>query len=290
MKTILVTGANGYIASLVRFYQKDNFNWICMTRKDADLTNPEDVRKFISSQDFDICFHTAANATTAFCNEHPDLVHKINVESTQVIIDACKEKGAKLIFCSTEQAFNGKENHGPFKEDESLEAVTVYGQNKIECEDLIHQQLEDAIILRFTWMMGLSYPSVKASPNIIKNVMNALITQTPTLFTVNEKRGMTYAKHLATQFDKIVNLPSGTYHVASKNTMTTYDSARYVAKVLGASEDEIKKIILPNTERYKERFRDYRLDSSKLESLGIHFATFEEDVNEILMDFCWKKS
>ena len=133
MKTILVTGANGYIASLVRAYQKDNFNWICMTRKDADLTNPEDVKKFVASQDFDICFHTAANATTAFCNEHPDLVHKINVESTQAIIDCCKEKGAKLIFCSTEQAFNGKENHGPFKEDEPLSAVTVYGQNKIEC-------------------------------------------------------------------------------------------------------------------------------------------------------------
>ena len=146
MKTILVTGANGYIASLVRAHQKDNFNWICMTRKDADLTNPEDVKRFVASQDFDICFHTAANATTAFCNEHPDLVHKINVESTQAIIDCCKEKGAKLIFCSTEQAFNGKENHGPFKEDEPLSAVTVYGQNKIECEELIQNQLDDAII------------------------------------------------------------------------------------------------------------------------------------------------
>ena len=182
MKTILVTGANGYIASLVRAYQKDNFNWICMTRKEADLTNPEDVKRFVASQDFDICFHTAANATTAFCNEHPDLVHKINVKSTQAIIDCCKEKGAKLIFCSTEQAFNGKENHGPFKEDEPLSAVTVYGQNKIECEELIQNQLEDAIILRFTWMMGLSYPGIKASPSIIKNVMNALINHTPTLF------------------------------------------------------------------------------------------------------------
>ena len=176
MKNILVTGANGYIASLVRAYQKDNFNWICMTRKDADLTNPEDVKRFVASQNFDICFHTAANATTAFCNEHPDLVHKINVESTQAIIDCCKEKGAKLIFCSTEQAFNGKENCGPFKEDEPLSAVTVYGQNKIECEELIQKQLDDAIILRFTWMMGLSYPGIKASPSIIKNVMNALIS------------------------------------------------------------------------------------------------------------------
>ena len=56
MKTILVTGANGYIASLVRAYQKDNFNWICMTRKDADLTNPEDVKRFVASQDLTFVF------------------------------------------------------------------------------------------------------------------------------------------------------------------------------------------------------------------------------------------
>ena len=72
--------------------------------------------------------------------------------------------------------------------------------------------------------------------------------------------------------------------------MTTYESAKYVAKALGASDELIEKIILPNNERYQDRFRDYRLDSEKLESLGIHFATFEEDVNEILMDFGWKKS
>lgn len=82
--------------------------------------------------------------------------------------------------------------------------------------------------------MGLSYPGIKASPSIIKNVMNALINHTPTLFTVNEKRGMTYAKHLATQFDKITELEPGIYHVASKNTMTTYESAKYIAKALGS--------------------------------------------------------
>ena len=59
---------------------------------------------------------------------------------------------------------------------------------------------------------------------------------------------------------------------------------------LKLSDELIEEIILPNNERYQDRFRDYRLDSEKLESLGIHFATFEEDVNEILMDFGWKKS
>ncbi len=287
-KTILVTGSNGYIASLVYTYQKDHFHFIRMTRKDADFQNPDDVKAFISKQNFDICFHTAANATTKFCDENPDLAHKINVESTQAIIDVCKEKNAKLIFCSTEQVFNGKENQGPFTEEETPKSVTVYGQNKIECETLIKNQLPNSIILRFSWMMGLSYEGVKASPSIIKNVMNALITQNPTLFTVNEKRCMTYAKHLAKQFDRIVNLDSGIYHCASDNDKSTYESALYVAHAIGANEEVIQKYILPNHERYTDRFRDYRLNNQKLKENGIHFGSFEEDVLEILSDFGWK--
>lgn len=289
MKTILVTGANGYIASYIRKENHHKFNWIIMTRKDADLSNPEEVEAFLKDKQFDICFHTAANATTAVCEENPELAHKINVESTQKIIEACKKKQARLIFCSTEQVFNGKENHGPFNEEESVNAVTVYGKNKIECEDLIHQQLDDYLILRFSWMMGLSFDKVKASPSIIKNVMNALLHQTPTLFTCNEKRCMTYAKKLAQQFEKITLLDTGTYHVASKNEMTTYETAVYIAKELKASNEAITKYILPNKERYSERFRDYRLDSSKLEALGITFGTFKENIEEILEDFGWDR-
>ncbi len=289
MKTILVTGSNGYLASYVYRENKDKFNWIRMTRKDADLTNPDDVERFVRSQEFDICYHTAANATTAVCEENPELAHKINVESTERIVKVCKEKGARLIFSGTEQSFNGKEEHGPFKEDESLKAVTVYGQNKAECEAIIHENLEDAIILRYSWMMGLSCDGLRTSPNIIKNVMNAVIHQTPTLFTCNEKRCLTYAKHLAKQFDKIVELPAGTYHCAAHNDFTTYEAATYIAQQLGVSQEAIDSYILPNKERYADRFRDYRLDATKLSEYGITFGTFEENVAEVLKDFGWDR-
>lgn len=289
MKTIVVTGANGYLASYIYLLNKDKFNWIKMTRKDADLSDPEAIRSFLSKLDFDLCFHTAANATTAVCEDNPALAHKINVESTEAIVDVCAAKGAKLIFCSTEQAFNGKEEHGPFKEEESLKAVTVYGQNKIECEEYIHAHLANAVILRYSWMMGLSFPGIKASPNIVANVMNALLQDKPTLFTVNEKRCMTYARHLAEQFVPITELPAGTYHVASSNNKSTYESAKFIAEALGASSEEINRLILPNKERYADRFRDYRLDSTKLSQYGIVFGTFEEDVLQILSDFNWRK-
>lgn len=288
MKTILVTGSNGYLASFV-MKEHPEFNYIKMTRKDADFSNPDQVEAFLKTVQFDVCFHTAANATTALCEENPELAHKINVESTQKIIDACKQNNARLIFSGTEQSFNGKENRGPFKEDEPLKAVTVYGQNKLECEQLIQSQLDDYLILRYSWQMGLSQPGLKASPNIIKNVMDALIKGCPTKFTVNEKRCLTYAKHIASQFDKIMKLPTGVYHCASSNSLSTYESAKYIAKKLNCSQETIDKIILPNNDRYTDRFRDYRLDNTKIQSYGIVFGTFEEDVDAILKDYGWCK-
>ncbi|WP_301205674.1 sugar nucleotide-binding protein [uncultured Dubosiella sp.] len=289
MKTILVTGANGYLASYIAHLNKNKFNWIRMTRKDADLSDPEAVAQVVSKQDFDICFHTAANATTAVCEDNPALAHQINVESTEAIAKVCAQKGAKLIFCSTEQIFNGKTEHGPFKEEEEPQAVTVYGQNKIECESIISKLCPDAVILRYSWMMGLSMPGIKASPNIVANVMNAILRQSPTLFTVNEKRCMTYARHLAEQFEAITKLPAGVYHVASHNNKSTYESAKFVAEAIGATPEAIEKYILPNYERYADRFRDYRLDAGKLSKYGITFGTFDEDVLQILSDFGWRK-
>ncbi len=55
MKTILVTGANGYLASYCRLLNSHNFNWICMTRKDADLSDPASVKKYLETVKFDIC-------------------------------------------------------------------------------------------------------------------------------------------------------------------------------------------------------------------------------------------
>lgn len=284
-KTILLTGANGYIASYAYNLNKEKFNWIKMTRKDADFSNPDEVEKFIKGKEFDICFHTAANATTAVCEENPELANKINVESTKKIVDICKMKKARLIFCSTEQIFNGKENQGPFDEKEEPNSVTVYGKNKIACEKYIKESNIDSVILRLSWMMGLSFADVKASPSIVKNVLNALLYQKPTLFTCNERRCMTYAKHLAKQFEKIVELPSGIYNTASSNDLTTYESACFVAREMGISEENIEKYILPNKDRYADRFRDYRLDSKKLEEFGIYFGDFKTDVKEVLKDF-----
>jgi dTDP-4-dehydrorhamnose reductase len=284
---LVVTGANGYLASLVRLFNADKFDIVPVRRADVDLSDPKAVEAYFSTLDFDVVFHTAACATTALCENDPELTHRINVESAQAVAEAAAQKGARLVFISTEQTVNGKTVPGPFDEDVVLESVTAYGRQKAEMDAWLAASDIDYVTLRLSWMMGLAMPGVKPSPNIVVNTLKALRTDTPTKFTVNEVRGMTYAQHLADEFGKIVELPRGVYNFTDVNDLCTYEAAKYVAREFGFSDDAIERCILPDNERYSDRFRDYRLDPTKLARADIDLGTFQENVAEVKRDFGW---
>ena len=288
MKRIALTGANGFIASVIREYNKDRYVFQNITRKEMDLSSPESVEAFLAQQDFDVLVHTAANAATEFCAANPELSHVINVESAVRAAECAKAKHARFIFISTEQVFNGRSDSGPFKESDETACVTNYGKQKIEVEEYLKEHLEDYVVLRLSSMFGMAMPHVKPSSNFLMRTWNALRTKTPAAFTPNEQRGMTYVMPLAEQFEHILELPTDIYHVSSVNNLTTYDLCCYIAEQLGYSKQEIETYILRDDARYADRFRDYRLDPSKLKSFGIDFGTMEENLDRCLSDFGWR--
>lgn len=282
---VIVTGANGYIASLVRLYNAGSFDFTCVSHSQLDFSKPKDVASYFEKADFDLVFHTAANATTADCARDPEGTHRINTESAIEIARVCDARNKRMVFLSTEQLFNGKAQPGPFTEVEEPQSVTDYGRQKAEVDSWMRANLSNYVILRLSWQFGLPMPHVRVSPGILGRVLKAVRTATPTKFTVNEKRCMTYAQHLADGFGKLAEAPSGVYNVASENDLTTYDAARFVAKRLGCSDTQVEELILPDRERYADRFRDFRLDGSKARALGVPLTSFEEDVDTCLRDF-----
>lgn len=285
MQRVVITGATGYLASLVRLYNQDRFTFVPVSRSEVDYTRPDDVERFFLGLDFDLLFHTAANATTADCEGDPQGTGLVNRDSAIAVARACAAKGKRMLFISTEQVFNGLSVPGPFDEATEPCCVTRYGKHKADVDAWMEREMDDYVTIRLSWMFGLPLPHVKPSPNIMGNVLAALRSGTPMRFTCNERRCMTYAQHLADQFSSLCGLPSGLYHFASDNGRTTYESARLVAERLGASADEIDALILPDTERYADRFRDFRLDAGKARAAGIALGTFEEDVDRCLRDF-----
>lgn len=287
MQRVAITGATGYLASLVQLYNRGRFEFVPVSRADVDYGHPDEVERFFSSLGADLVFHTAANATTAACENDPAGTDLINRDSAIAIGRACQATGKRMVFISTEQVFNGLACAGPFDEATEPCSVSRYGQQKAAVDAWMHESLDDYVTVRLSWMFGMALPGVKPSPGILGNVLRALRTDTPAKFTCNERRCMTYAQRLAAQFAQVCALPSGLYHFASANTLTTYESARLVAERLGASAADIERLILPDTVRYADRFRDFRLDASKAQAVGIELGSFAEDVDLCLSDFGW---
>lgn len=285
MKRVLVTGANGYLASLARLYNAGTYEFARVSHTDVDFTRPDEVASYFSAADFDVCLHMAADATTAHCESDPEGTHRVNTESAIEIARVCRERGRRVVFISTEQCFNASPGEAPFSEEDEQVSTTRYGQQKMEADAWIRENVEDYLILRFSWMFGLALPGVRPSPNILTNVMAALRDRRPTGFRVHERRNMTYAQRFAGQLPQILALPSGAYHFASQNGLSTYETARLVASRLGYDEATIDEVILPDEKTYAERPRDFRLASDKIRAAGIELGTFEEDLELCLRDF-----
>ena len=281
MKRILVTGARGYLASLARLYNAETYDFSCISHTDVDFRDPEGVEDFFRAVDFDVCLHMAADATTAHCEG----THRVNTESAIAIARACRDRGKRVVFISTEQCFNASSGEAPFSEEDEQASTTRYGQQKMEADAWIRENVEDYLILRFSWMFGLAMPGVRPSPNILTNVMRVLRTGEPAGFRVHERRNMTYAQRFAGQLPQILELPSGAYHFASQNGRTTYETARLVAERLGCPEEKVDRLILPDEATYADAPRDFRLASDKIRAAGIELGTFEEDLDLCLRDF-----
>lgn len=80
----------------------------------------------------------------------------MNTESAIAIAKVCRERAKRMVFISTEQCFNAAPGKAPFFEDDEQASVSAYGRQKMEADAWIRENLSDYLILRFSWMFGLS--------------------------------------------------------------------------------------------------------------------------------------
>lgn len=280
MKKILVTGGKGFFGS--RFYQhyKDRYDIILTDKEDTDLTDYTAVKALLGHVKPDVLIHAAAIPVTDFCNQNPELAHKINVESVQYVAEAAKKIGTQLVLLSTEQVFNGNSEPGPYQETDTPLPDTVYGENKVEAEKLVGQILEDYWILRFTWLFGLPERGCAINPNVLWNTVQAALRGTPTQVSDEEYRGFTYVYDVIDQFEKLFALPSGLYHVGSRNDLSRYQVSCEILRAMGLGS-RIEELLIPKAGAY----RDDRLNTNKIQSMGFHFDDSVTAIQKCLKEF-----
>lgn len=201
-KKILITGAKGFFGTrFINRYQGE-FEILGLDVEQLDITDNQAVVDTFANFKPDYAIHAAAIAVTDFCNKHPDVAHKVNVQGAINVAKACRENDTKLVFISTEQVFNGNPEKGPYSELDQPVPDTVYGQNKLEAEKELASILDEMWVLRFTWLFGLPERNTTINPNVVWNTLQALVNGQVMQERRNEFRGLTYVHELIEQFPK----------------------------------------------------------------------------------------
>ncbi|WP_234495908.1 SDR family oxidoreductase [Vibrio maritimus] len=280
-KRILITGAGGFFGTrFINRYQGE-FEVRGTDVAQLDITDADAVNRILGEFKPDFVIHAAAIAVTDFCNKHPDVAHKVNVQGAINVAKACKDVGAKLVFISTEQVFNGNPEAGPYTEESTPVPDTVYGQNKLEAERELATILPEMWVLRFTWLFGLPERNTTINPNVVWNAAQALFNGETMHERGNEFRGLTYVHELIEQFPKIFEIPYGTYHTGAHNDASRYEIAQHILTELKLGERTQEVLVQSDA----PKIRDVRLDTSKLAAQGIQFTESKQAITKCLKEF-----
>lgn len=282
MKKLLITGSSGFLGSRLALYYKDKYELLLPTHSQLNVSREEAVMAYMEQFQPDIVLHCAALSNTWYCEQHPDESHRVNVQGTVKIAKACKHIGAKLVFMSSDQVYNGTPVSGPLKEQDVFQPVNVYGRHKLEAEQRALRNNPMSVALRLTWMYDVPSSPMKLNSNILVNIQKALDEGTTIKAATHEYRGVTNVWEVVRNMEQTLELPGGIYNYGSGNHIDSYTLFLKVANIMGTKEPST--FILPDEERFSEQTRNLTMDCSLINNFGIRFNDSVEGIEKAIMN------
>lgn len=280
MKKILITGATGFLGSRLALYYKDKYELLLPTHGELNVSREEAVMAYMEESRPDIVIHCAALSNTWYCEQHPEDSHRVNVQGTVKLAKACKNIGAKLIFMSSDQVYNGTPMLGPLKESDVFQPVNVYGRHKLEAEQRALRNNPTSVGLRLTWMYDLPESQMKLNSNILVNLHKAIHEATTIKAAIHEYRGVTDVWEVVRNMEKVFAMPGGVYNYGSCNAINSYELNLRVASMMGVKDHSA--LVLPDEERFCEQTRNLTMDCSAIAEYDIHFNDSVEGIERAL--------
>ena len=223
MKNILVTGANGQLGQCFQSLAKKNdFNFTFLNSKQLDVTSYDSITS-VFNDTFDFCINCAAYTAVDRAEEEHGIANEINHLAAKNIAEACLKYNITLIHVSTDFVFNGK-HYLPYKETDSTDALSVYGQTKLDGELAIQSILDKYFIIRTSWLYS------EFGGNFVKSMLNLAKNRDELSIVDNQIGTPTYALDLAVAILKVIkqNTHFGLYHYSNQGTASWYDFAKVI--------------------------------------------------------------
>jgi nucleoside-diphosphate-sugar epimerase len=272
LKTVLVTGFNGFIGSnLVPELQK-NFHVIGISNSRHPKINIKQIKQNISNiseknipQSISTIIHLASISDLDFCQKNPDKVFETNIYGTHNILELARKKDSDLIFMSSSHVF-GQTKKIAITEKYPKNPLSIYAATKLSgeimCESYANSYGLNIGVARLFSLFGPNGPKHSVTYNIIQQILNK---NTINLGNIHAKRDFLYIKNVVDAILIIMKKNHGfnDYNVGSGKSHSLMQICNKLKKI---SENTI------HVEGIQQKIRnnsyDVKSNSTKLKKLG----------------------
>ena len=249
---ILITGFRGQLGSELVYIleqkkaeignintQYDKCQIFKTDKKELDICDMVNVRKFCKDNKIDVIIHCAAFTNVDECEDKRESAFKVNSLGSRNLAIVADEIKAKLVYISTDYVFSGNIDR-PYLETDICNPQNIYGCTKYLGEKYVRDFCDKYFIIRSAWLYGYN------GKNFVKSIIK-LALEKEKISVVNDQRGNpTSANDLAYHILKIcLTKEYGVYHCTGEGECTWFDFATKIVKyaglnceVVGCTSDE----------------------------------------------------
>lgn len=280
MKKILVTGANGQLGQAIHEISTNykELEFVFVSRNELDITNQELVKNYFENNVFDAVVNCAAYTAVDLAESDIENARLINATATQYLAEITANKNIPFIHISTDYVFDGTIST-PRLEADPTNPIGVYGQTKLEGEDLALSINPQTIIIRTAWVYS------KYGKNFVKTML-WLFKEKEEIGVIDDQIGSpTNAVDLADAIAQMLskdNLVYGIYNYSNEGKCSWFEFASKI-KELTNSSIIINPIPTTSYPTPAKRPAYSLLDKSKIkETYQIEIPNWEESLSKEL--------
>lgn len=224
MNKILLTGITGQVGQELQQTLPTIGELIGVSRRELDLSQPEQIRHRIREIEPDIIVNAAAYTAVDKAETESELAMAINARAPQAIAQVAQEIGATVLHISTDYIFDGT-NHTPYKESDRPNPLGVYGKSKLLGEDAV-RNCDRHLILRTAWVYGS-----RGHGNFVKTMLRLGAERAELRVVADQIGSPTWSYDIAQAITQLLAKfsqdPSiqGTYHFTNSGVASWYDLA-----------------------------------------------------------------